>query len=81
MLHCTVKESQKESGNNLNEAGETGGYDEDGNGDRSMVKMTKVERRAKLKKIKREAKKKEKELGTAEAEEEKTPQAVVLVLS
>jgi hypothetical protein len=54
---------------------ETGEDNKDG-----LVKLTKVERRAKLKKQKREAKKQGKELDNEE-EVQQAPQAAVLVLS
>ena len=44
-----------------------------------MVKLTKSEKRAKLKKMKKEAKKQGKEMAKTEVED--TPQAAVLVLS
>lgn len=44
-----------------------------------MVKLTKAEKRAKLKKMRKEAKQQGKEVAKAEVEE--TPQAAVLVLS
>jgi nucleolar complex protein 3 len=52
----------------------------DGGSDKGIVKVTKAERRAKLKKQKRESKKQGKELDEAE-EVQQTPQAAVLVLS
>lgn len=58
---------------------ETGEDEKDASVDKSIVKLTKVERRAKLKKQKKEAKKQGKELDKAE-EVQQTPQAAVLVL-
>ena len=58
---------------------ETGGDDKDGNADTGLVKLTKADRRAKLKKMKKEAKKEGKE--EAKTEEQQTPQAAVLVLT
>ncbi|CAJ1979347.1 unnamed protein product [Sphenostylis stenocarpa] len=52
------------------------GIEEDLNADEGMVKLTKAEKRAKLKKMKKEAKNRGKEV--AEAEVEETPQAAVL---
>ncbi|KAE8009055.1 hypothetical protein FH972_005512 [Carpinus fangiana] len=51
--------------------------DKDGGADKGIVKVTKAERRAKLKKQKRESKKQGKELDEAE-EVQQTPQAAVL---
>ena len=48
--------------------------------DKSIVKLTKAERRAKLKKSKKEAKKQGKELSKTE-DVEQTPQAAVLVFT
>ncbi|CAK7355459.1 unnamed protein product [Dovyalis caffra] len=53
------------------------GEGEDGGGDKGIVKLTKAERRAKLKKSKKEAKKLGKEVAKAEDVKE-TPQAAVL---
>ena len=47
--------------------------------DKGMVKLTKAEKRAKLKKMRKDAKQQGKEVAKAEVEE--TPQAAVLVLS
>lgn len=55
------------------------GTGEDVNKDKGMVKLTKAEKRAKLKKMRKEAKQQGKEVAKAEVEE--TPQAAVLVLS
>lgn len=71
-----VPKASKLSENNLSEEGEAGGDDKQAAG---VIKLTKVERRAKLKKNKKEAKKQGKELITTEVEQ--TPQAAVLVLS
>ena len=74
-----MTKASKPSETNLGEEGETGEDDEEGMVDKSVIKLTKVERRAKLKKIKKEAKKQGKEL--AKTEVEQTPQAAVLVWS
>lgn len=58
---------------------ETGDDDKEATADQSVVKLTKAERRAKLKKSKKEAKKQGTEL--AKTEVEQTPQAAVLVCS
>lgn len=52
---------------------------EDGNADKGLVKLTKAEKRAKLKKMRKEGKKQGKEVAKEEVKE--TPQAAVLVLS
>ncbi|KAK7312551.1 hypothetical protein VNO77_36490 [Canavalia gladiata] len=64
--------TKKESENGPSEEG-TG---EDVNADNGLVKLTKAERRAKLKKMRKEGKKQGKEVAKAEVEE--TPQAAVL---
>jgi nucleolar complex protein 3 len=56
--------------------GGDGGEEEDGGGDKGIVRLTKTERRAKLKKSKKEAKKLGKQV---ENTEQVTPQAAVLV--
>jgi len=61
------------SENDLSEEGTA----EDANADGGMVKLTKAEKRAKLKKMRKEAKKQGREVAKAEVEE--TPQAAVLV--
>ena len=66
---------KKHSENILNE-GETG--EDDNTEDKGIIKLTKAERRAKLKKSKKDAKKQGKEV--AKTEVEQTPQAAVLVL-
>lgn len=65
------------SENNVDGEGETGGDVEDSAADKSIVKLTKADRRAKLKKSKKEAKKQGKEL--EKTEEKQNPQAAVLV--
>ncbi|KAF3438255.1 hypothetical protein FNV43_RR21016 [Rhamnella rubrinervis] len=76
LYYRTVTKASTTSENNVNEEGETGGDDKDDAVDKSIVKLTKVERRAKLKKSKREAKKQGKEMDRTE--EEQTPHATVL---
>lgn len=76
LVYRKVTKTSKPSETNLCEEGETGEDDEEGTVDKSIIKLTKVERRAKLKKIKKEAKKQGKEL--AKTEVEQTPQAAVL---
>lgn len=76
LVYRKVTKTSKPSETNLGEEGETGEDDEEGTVDKSVIKLTKVERRAKLKKIKKEAKKQGKEL--AKTEVEQTPQAAVL---
>lgn len=76
-LHDAVQKTSILCANSEEETGE----DEKGDSvDKGIVKLTKVERRAKLKKQKKEAKKQGKELDKAE-EVQQTPQAAVLVLS
>jgi len=58
--------------------GGDGGEDADGGGDKGIVRLTKTERRAKLKKSKKEAKKLGKQVENTE-QVEATPQAAVLV--
>jgi hypothetical protein len=58
--------------------GGDGGEEEDGGGDKGIVRLTKTERRAKLKKSKKEAKKLGKQVENTE-QVEATPQAAVLV--
>ncbi|XP_028788879.1 nucleolar complex protein 3 homolog [Neltuma alba] len=55
---------------------EIGGDNDDGNADKGLVKLSKAERRAKLKKIKKDAKKQGKEVANAEVQP--APQAAVL---
>ncbi|KAF7824419.1 nucleolar complex protein 3-like protein [Senna tora] len=55
---------------------ETGGDDEDANANKGLIKLSKAERRAKLKKVKKEAKKQGKEVASTEVQQ--TPQAAVL---
>ncbi|KAI9116384.1 hypothetical protein K1719_012551 [Acacia pycnantha] len=55
---------------------ETGGDTTDGNADKGLVKLSKAERRAKLKKMKKEAKKQGKEVANTEVQP--APQAAVL---
>ncbi|KAL9356762.1 hypothetical protein Peur_050015 [Populus x canadensis] len=57
--------------------GGDGGEEEDGGGDKGIVRLTKTERRAKLKKSKKEAKKLGKQVENTE-QVEATPQAAVL---
>lgn len=64
-----------ENGKDENEADD----EKDGGADKGIVKMTKAERRTKLKKSKKEAKKQGKDLSKPE-EAEQAPQAAVLVL-
>ncbi|PON58290.1 Nucleolar complex-associated protein [Trema orientale] len=71
LLYRTVPKTSKVSENN--EEGETGGDDKEGTG---VIKLTKAERRAKLKKSRKEARKQGKEAITTEVEQ--TPQAAVL---
>lgn len=59
---------------------EVGEDDEDGGADKGIFKLTKAERRSKLKRSKKEAKKKGQELATPE-EVRQPPQAAVLVPS
>ena len=73
--HNNSAASKTVSENDLSEEGTA----EDTNMDEGMVKLTKAEKRAKLKKMKKEAKKQGKEMAKAEVEE--TPHAAVLVLS
>ena len=54
------------------------GEEEDGGGDKGIVRLTKTERRAKMKKSKKEAKKLGKQVENTE-QVEATPQAAVLV--
>lgn len=56
---------------------ETEGEDNEGNVDKGLLKLSKAERRAKLKKMKKEAKKQGKEVTSTEVQQ--TPQAAVLV--
>ncbi|KAI4323214.1 hypothetical protein L6164_022838 [Bauhinia variegata] len=56
---------------------ETGGDDEDASADKGLVKVTKAERRLKLKKLKKEAKKQGKEVAQTEVQQQ-NPQAAVL---
>lgn len=53
--------------------------EEDGNTDKGLVKLTKAEKRAKLKKMRKEGKKQGKEVAKAEVEE--APQAAILVIT
>lgn len=76
--HDTVPKKSKASENDLEGTGQDG---EDDPADKGIVKLTKAERRAKLKKLKKEAKKQGKDSATPEVEVEPTPQAAVLVLS
>ena len=57
---------------------EIGGDSDDGNADKGLVKLSKAERRAKIKKTRKEAKKQGKEVAATEVQP--TPQAAVLVL-
>lgn len=72
-LYYRTRPKTENSGDE-NEAGED---EKDGGGDKGIVKLTKAERRAKLKKSKKEAKKQGKELSKPE-EAEQAPQAAVL---
>lgn len=65
-----------ENGGDENEVGEG---EKDGGGNEGIIKLTKAERRAKLKKSKKEAKKEGKKLSKPE-EAEEAPQVAVLVL-
>lgn len=76
-LSGAAPKTPKESENAPNE-GDDVGADVHSGGDMSLVKLTKPERRAKLKKSKKEAKKQTKELAKPE-EVQQTPQAEVLV--
>lgn len=78
-MYVIVTKPSTASKDNVNGEGETGGDDEDHTADKSIVKFTKAEKRAKLKKSRKEAKKQGKELDKSEAEQ--TPQAAVLVCS
>lgn len=71
--HYAATKTESENGPNEKETGE------DGNADKGLLKLTKAERRAKLKKLKKEGKKQGTEMTKAEVQE--TPQAAVLVLS
>ncbi|EXB53354.1 hypothetical protein L484_016236 [Morus notabilis] len=71
LLYRTATKTSRPS-----EEGETGDDDKEATADQSVVKLTKAERRAKLKKSKKEAKKQGTEL--AKTEVEQTPQAAVL---
>lgn len=81
-FHGTAPKNSKPPENDLEEPGQD---DEDDAADKGIVKLTKAERRAKLKKLKKEAKKHGKDSATPEVEVqvevEPTPQAAVLVLS
>lgn len=70
----------KSSNNGFNED-ETGGVSDDKGADQSVVKLTKAERRAKLKKSKKEAKKQVKEVVPKTEDVEQLPRAEVLVLA
>ncbi|XP_019413663.1 PREDICTED: nucleolar complex protein 3 homolog isoform X2 [Lupinus angustifolius] len=70
LYYRTAKKTEPENGPGEEEA------EEDGNADKGLMKLTKSERRAKLKKMKREEKKQGKEVAKAEVQE--TPQAAVL---
>ncbi|CAL0328831.1 unnamed protein product [Lupinus luteus] len=70
LYYRTAKKTESENGPGEEEA------EEDGNADKGLVKLTKSERRAKLKKMKREEKKQGKEVAKAEVQE--NPQAAVL---
>ncbi|XP_061350345.1 nucleolar complex-associated protein 3-like, partial [Gastrolobium bilobum] len=70
LYYRTATKTVSENGPSEEETGE------DGNADNGLVKLTKAERRAKLKKMKKEGKKLGKE--TVKAEVEETPQAAVL---
>ena len=72
-MHFAATKAESENGPSEEETGE------DGNADKGTVKLTKPERRAKLKKLRKEGKKQGKEV--AKAEVEQTPQAAVLVFS
>ena len=78
-FHGTVPKKSTASENDLEEAGQD---DEVDAADKGIVKLTKAERRAKLKKLKKEAKKQGKDSAAPEvqAEVEPTPQAAVLVM-
>lgn len=75
--YLTVPKKSKASENDLEGTGQDG---EDDPADKGIVKLTKAERRAKLKKLKKEAKKQGKDSATpeVEVEVEPTPQAAVL---
>ncbi|KAE9620820.1 hypothetical protein Lal_00019209 [Lupinus albus] len=70
LYYRTAKKAEPENGPSQEEA------EEDGNADKGLMKLTKSERRAKLKKMKREEKKQGKEVAKTEVQE--TPQAAVL---
>ncbi|CAL0303697.1 unnamed protein product [Lupinus luteus] len=70
LYYRTAKKTEPENGPTEDEA------EEDSNADKGLIKLTKAERRAKLKKLKREEKKQGKEVAKAEVQE--TPQAAVL---
>ncbi|XP_062115749.1 nucleolar complex-associated protein 3 [Humulus lupulus] len=73
LVYRTAPKTSKQSENNIDEEEEEKEDDKEGTG---VFKLTKAERRAKLKKGKKEAKKQGKEVVTPEVEQ--TPQAAVL---
>lgn len=70
-LHSAATKTAAVNGPSEEETGE------DGNADKGLFKLTKAEKRAKLKKIRKEGKKQDKEVAKEEVEE--APQAAALV--